>query len=316
MRRAEGNLIFSPLSISTAVAMTATGAGGNTAEQMAGVMHFSLPPHKLHSTLGLMLKRMSFNGANSGDRGYQLSIANSLWGQAGFAWKDSFLKQLRAYYAATLQQIDFAAAPRKRQQINACREPARGPAQGFDPGRNIRLEHTPGAGQRHLLQGQLGAFVPQRGHIQTEVLSRWRQERSAPLMQMSGKFRAFEDENLQALQLPFKGGDLSLLILLPRTQDGLAGLEQQLTAPKLAEYVSDLKQYQVVDVALPRFKVEFDLPLSNELQQMGMRDAFNPGAADFWRGPRGEHSLSRPCFTRHSWRWTKRALRPPRHRAW
>ena len=79
-----GNLFFSPLSLSTALAMTYAGARSQTAAQMATVLHFPADQQRLHSTFAALSKGLH---ADSESQGYQLSVANALWGQKGYRFR-------------------------------------------------------------------------------------------------------------------------------------------------------------------------------------------------------------------------------------
>jgi serpin B len=98
-----------------------------------------------------------------------------------------------------------------------------------------------------------------------------------PTMHRTGEMLLFHDEQLQALQLPYAGGELAMLVLLPRQQDGLAELEAQLTLDRLDAIVQGLAEQQV-ELALPRFRMETQFELSETLQAMGMRQAFGRSA--------------------------------------
>ena len=81
----KGNLFFSPYSISSALAMTYAGARGETAEQMARVLHFTLAPEKLHPAFSDLTGMF-----NAGGKSYQLSVANALWGQIAMSFFRNF----------------------------------------------------------------------------------------------------------------------------------------------------------------------------------------------------------------------------------
>ena len=100
----NGNLFISPYSLSTALAMTYAGARGRTAEQMADVLHFSLPQDRLHQALAAMLSADAARGAGSD---CQLHVANALWGQQGHGFLDGFLDLTRKHYGAAFHEVDF-----------------------------------------------------------------------------------------------------------------------------------------------------------------------------------------------------------------
>jgi len=106
LREEEGNLFFSPYSISTALAMTYAGARERTAEQMAKVLHFGLPQERLHPAFKALIAQVNDPKA----KGYQLSVANALWGQKGYGFLDEFLSLTRENYGAGLNEVDFKHA--------------------------------------------------------------------------------------------------------------------------------------------------------------------------------------------------------------
>ncbi|MBN1764304.1 MAG: hypothetical protein JW860_03525, partial [Sedimentisphaerales bacterium] len=118
LKENDGNLFFSPYSISSALAMTWAGARGDTETQMAETLHFTLGQDKLHGTLGRLQKWLNAQGRDSG---YQLSVANALWGQEGHSFLPEFLDLNNKYYGAGLNLVDFkneTAREQARQTIN------------------------------------------------------------------------------------------------------------------------------------------------------------------------------------------------------
>src|SRR5919108_3032341 len=116
LRSAEGNLVLSPYSISSALAMAYAGARGETARQMEHVLHLTQCKknlHELFSRLDAVLK------ATQADGGIELNIANSLWPQKKYDFRDEFLSLLKSHYGASLTPLDYAEAPEQaRATIN------------------------------------------------------------------------------------------------------------------------------------------------------------------------------------------------------
>ena len=100
----DGNLFFSPYSISNALAMTYAGARGETETQMAETLHFALDQERLHPAFGTLRKQIE--GGNE-KRNYQLQIANRLWGQQDYGFLPEFLWTIERNYDADLKQVDF-----------------------------------------------------------------------------------------------------------------------------------------------------------------------------------------------------------------
>jgi serpin B len=117
------NLFFSPYSISLALAMTYGGARGDTAEQMASTLHFTLPPDRLHpafnATDQALASRKENGGQGADGKGFRFNIVNDLWGQQDYTFQPEFLDLLSANYGAGLRLVDFKQDPEKaRLAIN------------------------------------------------------------------------------------------------------------------------------------------------------------------------------------------------------
>ena len=116
LREREGNLFYSPFSVSTAFAMTYAGARGITETEMAEVLHFTLGQEELHPAFGALIASLD---TGAGFDGYQLNVANRLWGQAGYELLPEFLGVTREHYGAELTQLDFSASESARETINS-----------------------------------------------------------------------------------------------------------------------------------------------------------------------------------------------------
>jgi serpin B len=111
----KGNIIFSPSSVRTALAMTYAGARGLTAEEMRKVLRFTLPDERLHPAFGATAHQLK----GRKDKAYQLDVANSLWGQKGSPFRPEFLELTKNNYSAGFREVDFATDPdTARQTIN------------------------------------------------------------------------------------------------------------------------------------------------------------------------------------------------------
>jgi serpin B len=122
LRDWEGNLFYSPFSISLALAMTYAGARGGTEEQMADTLHYTLPQDHLHpafNALDLALAERGEGAAGKDGEGFRLNVANALWGQEGYPFLPEFLSLLARNYGAGMHLLDFAAdAEEARVTIN------------------------------------------------------------------------------------------------------------------------------------------------------------------------------------------------------
>jgi serpin B len=276
LREKEGNVFYSPYSISTALAMTYAGARGETAEQMAKVLHFSLDSGRLHPAFAGLIRGLNGHGL---PRDYQLHVAQSLWGDARLAVRPDFESLIRTNYGARLRRVDFSGRPDEaRRQINRWVEERTNDKikellhkGDIDPMTRMVLVNAvyfKAAWQKPFKENatRKDAFYPAVG-----------KEVKAAMMHQTGDFKYAEGEGFQAVELPYEGGELSMVVLLPREKDGLGKLEQSLTAAKLDGWLGKLASKQV-KVELPRFKLEARFNLEEILPAMGMPLAFRPGA--------------------------------------
>ncbi|TET81990.1 MAG: serpin family protein, partial [Anaerolineales bacterium] len=120
LRGEEGNLFFSPYSISLALAMTYAGARGETEQQMADTLRFTLPQDRLHPAFNMVDLELSSRGEDVDEQlgeAFRLNIANSIWGQRGYDFLPEFLDVLALNYGAGLRLVDYVEAPEEARQI-------------------------------------------------------------------------------------------------------------------------------------------------------------------------------------------------------
>ena len=278
LRQQPGNLFFSPASISTAFAMAYAGAHGQTATEMAAALHFKLPPAQLHPAMGALLA--SFNAAHPG---YELHVADALWGANDEKFLPAFLSVTKANYAAGFHPVDFKANPNAvLAAINQWVE-----QQTANKITNLLGPASVTAGTRLVLtnavyfKGDWAApFNPKYTDDEDFHLSRTKTVK-APLMYRAGDYNYFDGGAFQALELPYQTGELSMVVFLPREYDGLAALEKSFTAANAQKWLAQLRSADKVHVTLPKFKITDQFGLKEALTALGMKQAFQNSAADF-----------------------------------
>lgn len=115
LRTEEGNMFFSPSSISTALAMAYAGSAGATETEMAKTLHFRMPKEQLHDEMQTL---QQFSEALDEKKGARLNVANRLWGQERYEFLPQFLQITREKYGAELAQLNFAQSEDARQTVN------------------------------------------------------------------------------------------------------------------------------------------------------------------------------------------------------
>jgi serpin B len=278
---ADQNLIFSPYSIDTALLMTYAGAHGDTAAEMARVLHLpaGLAPADLHQAAGKLIAR--FQTARDHASG-TLRVANALWAQQGVQWLPPFLDLLDKNYQAKLATLNFADAEQARKTINdwVAQQTADKIQQLISSGvlnADTRLVLTNAVYFKADWQDPFEKFMTADGdfHVggKPETVK-------TSMMHRTGGVLFMQDDQLQAIEMPYAGDDLAMLVLLPRSVDGLAAVESKLDEPMLGHVVAGLSSTQVA-MALPKYKIAQRLALGSVLRTLGMDKAFDPREADF-----------------------------------
>ncbi len=278
LRNQNGNLFFSPESISTALAMTYAGARADTATEMAKTLHFTLSPRQLHPAMGALLR-----DRNAAHDGYQLKEADALWVQAGYLLLPEFLKLSKDNYSAGLNQVDFKGATEaSRQTINQWVE-----QRTANKIRELLQPRSVSSDTRLVLTNAIyfkGNWEEQFKKEDTKNedfrLSATRAIKT-PLMHMTKGFNYFDGGLLQALEIPYKNKELSMIVLLPKGTGGLSAFEQSLTPAKMQQLLVQLRPVGTVIVTMPRFKMEAQFGLKDTLTEMGLKEAFDNRTADF-----------------------------------
>ena len=297
LKEQEGNLFFSPYSISTCLAMTYAGARGDTEKQMASVLHFNQKQELLHSNFGDLQRELNQAG---GRKGVELTIANALWTQNGHPFLSVFLKTATDRYQAKVKQADFEkegdAVAREINQWVAARTKDR--IQDILSPSDIDALTTLVLANAIYFKGVwVKTFDKRNTASQPFHLSRARQK-DVPLMFRTDKVNYFEDETFQAVELPYAGKELSMVILLPREIEGCSQLEASLNARNLSAWLARMKTTEV-DLFIPRFKMESSFKLNTALAAMGMPDAFRR-SADF-SGMTGSRDLFISLVAHKAW---------------
>ena len=279
-----GNLVFSPVSLESALGMVSAGAAGQTSRQMSESLHLTLPPERLHPAFAQLLSAWNQQrGATDSPRSQwtvDLVVANRLWLQAGTKLRPDFVQLCRDHYGSDLQAVDFTAGDDARLAINDW-------VAGQTEGKIKELiAHGALTSVARLVltnavyfQGKwMQPFDPR---YTTTGSFRVSEEKTVevPMMHQQGRFGYCEQSGLQVLELPYAGGRFSLVVLLPSTMDGLGNLETQLSSEYFSDLLERLKPESVA-VSLPRFLLGNQFQLGPILAKLGMPDAFST-AADF-----------------------------------
>jgi serpin B len=276
LRNRPGNVFFSPYSISTALAMTCAGARGDTEKQMAQVLHLGHDQPAVHRAFGELQRQIAEAGQQ---KSIQLSIANALWAQQGHAFLPAFLNIGKDNYQARLNLANFTTgAEAARREINGwvARKTQDKIQDILPPGSLDETTRLVLANAIYFKGAWAATFRKAGTYPQPFHLSATRQT-DVPLMHHLDDVKYMETGDFQAVELPYRGGLLSMVILLPRQIDGCGQLESRLTPALLSGSLAQMKK-QKVEICIPRFKSESSFALKDTLAGMGLSNAFGPQA--------------------------------------
>jgi serpin B len=281
LKEQEANLFYSPYSISLALAMTYAGARGETAEQMADTLQFLLEQDRLHPAFNWLDAELAGRGegaAGKDGEGFRLNIVNAIWGEKDYEFLSGFLDILAENYGAGLRILDFInETEQSRLTINSwVSDQTEGRIKDLiAPGvlsELTRLVLTNAiyfnAAWEHPFEKKMTEDGPfyliDGGQI------------NVPMMTQTESLGYVDGGGYQAVELPYDGGELSMVILLPVPGD-FGAFEETLNAQRVDAIINDL-QYIQVALTMPRFEFDSEFDLNDTLADMGMPIAFTENA--------------------------------------
>jgi len=276
----EDNILYSPYSISLALAMTYAGARGETEQQMQDTLHFALSQSELHPMFGYLNNTLNSRAEEFAAyevEALHLNIANALWGEQTLPFHSDFTQTLEQNYAAALRLVDFINAPEDaRVMVN-----------------DWVADETEDRIQDLVPQGVItpdtrlvlaNAIYFQAGWMNTFDEAFTRDDSfnlldgtqvTVPMMNLQENFLYTAGDGYQAIQLPY-WGDMSMLVFLPDAGQ-FDTFEQAMSTQTLSDTLANLTP-QDISLAMPRFEYEFSVGLNDILSALGMPIAFTDDA--------------------------------------
>jgi serpin B len=283
LKEKDGNLFYSPHSISVALAMTYAGARGETAEQMAGTLKFLLEQERLHPAFNWLDAELASRGegaAGKDGEGFRLNIVNAIWGQKDYSFLSTFLDVLAENYGAGLRILDFTTETEaSRLAINQWVSD-----QTEDRIKDLIPQGAIDALTRLVLTNAIYFNAAWEYPFDDKVTANGpfylldSGQVTVPMMKQTESFGYTDGEGYQAVELLYDGGELSMVILLPLSGN-FEAFEEGLDAQQVSDIIGDL-QFSEVALTMPKFEFDSDFSLKDTLAEMGMPIAFS-GAADF-----------------------------------
>lgn len=271
----DSNLLVSPLSIRMAFGLLQAGARGQTATEIAEVLHYGLEGDAVHAafnSLDLTLASRNDPGDDDSDP-IALHTANAFWGQTGYDWNSEYLDTIAVNYGAGVETLDYDADPEgSRETINTWVEDA-------TEDRIVDLL-PPGS-----IDGSTVAVLTNALYLKAPWATPFMPELTvdgefnapagtvtAEFMNQMEAFGYVEMDGYQALEMTYRQDELSMVFVLP-DEGNFDAFEDSLTHDSLAAIANSLEN-KLGDVAIPKFEFEASFTLSEALQALGMETAF------------------------------------------
>ncbi len=282
LKSGSDNLFFSPFSITLCLAMTYAGAKGHTAEEMGSVLHYN-EVNDVNRSFNWIIGSLN---APSRSNNYQLSVANAVWLQEDYNVFQEYLTLIEQSYSSSIFSVDFRNNyEAERIKINTwVEEKTKNKIKDLiRPGLITQLTRLVLTNAIYFFSNWENQFSEHSTTTSpfTIVKSDGLTEQvKVPLMWQKKYYPYAENSLFQAIELPYRKGDLSMVILLPKKVDGIFEMEKSLTAEQLTGWLRTAP-HEEVEVYLPKFKITTDVRLAEPLRNMGMIDAFDMIKADF-----------------------------------
>ena len=273
----DQNIFFSPLSIFTAFAIAYEGAVQDTATQMQQTFGFESDDKKRHTKIADMM-----SGLDHKEDWYKLNVANALWVKENYTIKQDYLDTAKSHYSSTVENVNFATDDGINKINGWVKEKTNDKIQDIlEPGSTD--EYT-----RMIITNAVyfkGKWSSEFNSGNTEEKEFWidngNSSVTVPMMhQPVDMYNYAKTDSLQALELMYLGGDVSMIMLLPNEIDGIDSLEESLDVQKL-ESIKNSMTRQPITLQIPKFEFETEYGLIPPLQNMGVYDAFDKRTADF-----------------------------------
>lgn len=274
-----GNQFLSPASVSLAMGLAYGGARGATATEIREILHYPSAPDAFLAEAGPVLKSLDILG-----EGRELKVANALWADRTLQLQPDYLSAVSTHMAAGLKPVDFAKkSAAARKEIN----------DWVEDRTNDRIKDLlqPGdvdSGTKSVLvntvywKGDWEKVFEKEATRPEKYTALGGAVTDVPMMVQQDWFQVAQRGGVRAIQIPYSGRELSMVILLPDDPNGLPALEAKLTRQELARWMRDLDGTSSRETILwlPKIHMEARAKLATTMKGLGVRTAFSD-AADF-----------------------------------
>ncbi|MCC0177949.1 serpin family protein [Waterburya agarophytonicola K14] len=271
----EANIVISPSSIAIALAMARNGTDGSTKAEMTTVLELDLlDPATMDNSYGKLIENLK-----TADPNVKLAIANSLWVNRDITLKDSFVNNAKEFYQAEVTNLDFADSQAKNT-INdwVASNTANQISEIVD---SVSADDALYLINAIYFKGIWAKKFDVDATVEQPFYTAANDSKSQPMMSQTGDYRYYQSDRFQAVRLPYgEKEELGMYIFLPQETSSLAEFNQQLNYDNWQEWISSMRSRDG-KITIPRFKLEYELDLTESLSELGIEQVFDSSQADF-----------------------------------
>jgi len=278
IQNSKENVFFSPFSISASLSMTYAGSAGATEAEMKDVMSYKSNTDGFHKEFKSILE----NFKKKGEDNVKINVAQSVWAQKDYNYETDFLVSLRANYLSPVQKTDFVDAKNRVESLKKINDWA---AEKTNKKINNLLPKDALSDATRLVlvsaihfKGSWETPFKKASSKQLDFKTINKKTVKVSFMQGMAKVNLYENEIVQVAEIPYKG-DATMIIFLPKKEDGFSDLQKQFTYDNYSIWTSNFTKSSV-SLIIPKFKIENSFDLEKPLKKMGMKTAFGK-KADF-----------------------------------
>ncbi|MBI3039701.1 serpin family protein, partial [bacterium] len=290
----KGNLFFSPESIHSAMAMVFEGAGGETANQMGKVLHFSVAENGRLSQrfLNYLNELRTTTLSPEIADGVELTVANAIWAMDDFNFNGDYLDSIKKIFESEVNLVNFADSAAATEKINNwVADKTRQKIKDLIPqgllSKAIKLILT----NAIYFKGKWASQFSENATMEEPFFPNSSEKIQVKMMRQIKEFSYMETPDFQGLRLPYKGNGVSMLIFLPTNKEGLSEFEKNLSVENFENWLHLFKKHKV-NLHFPKFKQESNFSLTSFFKELGLSAPFDSGLADF----SGMVSDTKPLF--------------------
>lgn len=268
------NIFISPTSIALTLSMLYNGATGITQKEIANGLSF----HDISVDTLNRSNQMLQNDLNSHPSYASLDITHSLWAREGFSFRYQFLKDSRSYYQAQITNLDFASSEAQGIMNRWITEETKGEIQTIvdsTQADDVLFLINTASFQGLWKTGFDIKLTKDKPFYLTDTSLK-----ITPFMSRKGIYNFLETPQLKGVELPYDNERFSLYVFVPKPDYNLSKMVEELTSKRLSKLLSKFRKTEAL-IELPRFRLDYEVDLTESLKSLGFSTMFDPTKAEF-----------------------------------